>query len=204
MAHINGKPFLQHQLEYIERFGLKDILILTGYMGEQIMEYLEDGSKFDLNIQYSRENNPLGTGGALQNARNKLENEFLLLNGDTFMPINYPELIDLYHRNNTLATITVYSNQDLIIKNNITTDEDDLVSRYSKRESKGMRYVDSGVIALKKKIVDLIPQDRNCSLEEEIYIQLIEMKEMKTYITDQRFYDMGSQEGITLMEKILS
>ena len=168
------------------------------------MEYFEDGSKFDLNIQYSRENNPLGTGGALQNARNKLENEFLLLNGDTFMPINYPELIDLYHRNNTLATITVYSNQDLIIKNNITTDEDDLVSRYSKRESKGMRYVDSGVIALNKKIVDLIPQDRNCSLEEEIYIQLIEMKEMKTYITDQRFYDMGSQEGITLMEKILS
>jgi len=89
MVPIHGKPFLQYQLELIKSLGINEVLLLVGYLGKQIEEYFGGGPKFGLNIEYSYENNPLGTGGALKNAEEKLAEKFLLLNGDTFLPMDY-------------------------------------------------------------------------------------------------------------------
>ncbi len=93
MIQVAGKPFLQHQLELLQASGIDRSLLLAAYLGEQIEEYFGDGEKLKLNISYSYEQMPLGTGGALKNAEQKLQNSFVLLNGDTYLEIDYSALL---------------------------------------------------------------------------------------------------------------
>jgi len=203
MIPIHGKPFLQYQLELIKSFGINEVLLLVSYFGNQIEEYFYNGSKFGLKIGYSYEASPLGTGGALKNAGDKLEREFLLLNGDTFLPIDYGELIKYFRRSTKIGVITVYNNSEMITPNNIAIGETNLVTDYSKKDSKKMTHVDAGVMVFRKDVVDLIPRTEICSLEEEIFPKLIKMKELLAFPTGQRFYDMGSFKGLDIIKGVL-
>ena len=82
MAPVAGMPYLEHQLRLLERQSLRDVLLLTGYLGDQIESYFGNGGQLGLRIRYSRERRPLGTGGALREARRLLDQSFLLMYGD--------------------------------------------------------------------------------------------------------------------------
>jgi NDP-sugar pyrophosphorylase family protein len=200
---IHGKPFLEYQLELIRSAGLKNVLLLVSYLGDRIEEYFDDGSQAGLNIKYSYEKEPMGTGGALKNAEDKLEEEFLLLNGDTFLPIDYGKLMEYFQKNTAMGMITAYDNHDEIVPNNIRIEGSNLVAGYSKKDHGGKTHVDAGAVIFRKKIVDLIKEGQICSLEEEIFPELIQMKELMAFPTSQRFYDMGNLAGLKLLEEIL-
>ena len=203
MIPIHHRPFLEHLLELIKPFGINRVLLLTGYLGEQIEKHFGDGSKFGLKIEYSYEQTLLGTGGALKNARDKLAEEFLLLNGDTLLPIDYRGLIESFHRYNKIGTVAVFSDPKRIIANNIAVGQSNLVIDYNKKDSVGMTHVDAGVMVFKKNVLDMIPEARVCSLEKEVFHKLIGMKQLSVLPINQRFYDMGSLEGLRLLEEVL-
>ena len=108
MADICGKPFLQYLLEMLRDKGITEVIFALGYMGEMIEEYFQDGSAFGLKIAYSYEEEPLGTGGAIRNALLKiLEEEVLVLNADTYFPMDYQGLLRFHQENDgdfSLAT----------------------------------------------------------------------------------------------------
>ena len=108
MADICGKPFLQYLLEMLRDKGITEVIFALGYMGEMIEEYFQDGSAFGLKIAYSYEEEPLGTGGAIRNALPKiLEEEVLVLNADTYFPMDYQGLYHFHQENDgdfSLAT----------------------------------------------------------------------------------------------------
>ena len=111
MADICGKPFLQYLLEMLREKGITEVIFALGYMGEMIEEYFQDGSAFGLKIAYSYEEEPLGTGGAIRNALPKiLEEEVLVLNADTYFPMDYQGLLRFHQENDgdfSLATRAV-------------------------------------------------------------------------------------------------
>lgn len=111
MADICGKPFLQCLLEMLRDKGITEVIFALGYMGEMIEEYFQDGSAFGLKIAYSYEEEPLGTGGAIRNALPKiLEEEVLVLNADTYFPMDYQGLYHFHQENDgdfSLATRAV-------------------------------------------------------------------------------------------------
>ena len=111
MADICGKPFLQYLLEMLRDKGITEVIFALGYMGEMIEEYFQDGSVFGLKIAYSYEEEPLGTGGAIRNALPKiLEEEVLVLNADTYFPMDYQGLLRFHQENDgdfSLATRAV-------------------------------------------------------------------------------------------------
>jgi len=111
MADICGKPFLQYLLEMLRDKGITEVIFALGYMGEMIEEYFQDGSAFGLKIAYSYEEEPLGTGGAIRNALPKiLEEEVLVLNADTYFPMDYQGLLRFHQENDgdfSLATRVV-------------------------------------------------------------------------------------------------
>lgn len=203
MVPINGKPFLEYQLELVKSFGLTEVLILAGYLGNQVEKYFGDGSLFGLSIKYSYEMKLLGTGGALRNAKDILLKEFLLLNGDTFLPIDYGELIRYFHKNNKTGVITAYNNCDKIALNNIAIGEANFVIDYDKKDPLAKTHVDAGAIILKKDVLGIIPESRVCSLEEEVFPRLIQMKQLLAFPTSQRFYDIGSPEGLKVIKEVL-
>lgn len=200
---VHGKPFLQYQLELLKFFGITDVLLLVSYLGEQIEEYFHDGSQFGLRIQYSHEDAPLGTGGALKNAEGKLREGFLLLNGDTLLAIDYQRLVASYQREQELGLIVAFENPDHVVANNLAVAPDNRIVAYNKREPTSMTHVDAGVSVFSKRILDLIPPGRVCSLEEETYPELIERQELWAFPTQQLFYDMGSFPGLETIADIL-
>lgn len=152
LAPVHGKPFLQHQLELIKSFGICEVLLLVSYLGHKIEEYFGDGSKLGLKIEYSYEESRLGTGGALKNAEDKLAEHFLLLNGDTFLAIDYGELIGYFLHSNKIGLVAVYDNSVEVASNNIAVDESNLVLKYTKRSPRAMTHVDAGAMVFKKNI----------------------------------------------------
>jgi mannose-1-phosphate guanylyltransferase / phosphomannomutase len=203
MVSIHGKPFLRYQLELIKSFNFNNVLLLVSYLGTQIEDYFGDGSRFGLKIEYLHEEIPLGTGGALKNAENKIADEFLLLNGDTFLPIEYDKLVAYFHYSNKIGVITIYNNCEKVAPNNTKIGVSNLVVNYNKKNSKGMTHVDAGAMVFKKKILNLIPEGQVCSLEENTFCELIKREEMAAFVAKQQFYDMGSIKKLEVIKGVL-
>lgn len=212
MIAVAGKPFLEHQLELLRRAGIGRALLLVAYLGEQIQRYFGDGSKTGCGISYSFEPSPLGTGGALKNAEAQLQDAFVLVNGDTYLAIDYLALVRRFSELNCAALIVAYEKRGAALEdipanqvpNNLAVGRDDLVTAYRKRDPGGLSHIDAGVIVLKKEILAALPAGQKCSLEEEIYPHLIAQGQMRAWATSEPFYDMGSPAGLAALEEKLA
>lgn len=206
MAPVRGVPYLEHQLRLLARQGLKDIVALTGYLAEQIEEYFGDGGRMGLRIRYSREPQPLGTGGALRHARPLLAEVFLVIYGDSYLRIDYAAVGDLLVR--SAAVMAVYRDPfgETNVRPNVELDADGAVLRYDKRAAgdAGLEYIEAGVLALRRSVLDLIPPSGAVSLEEQIFPMLIERRQLWAFPTAQRFYDMGTPERLQALEAYLA
>ncbi len=203
MLTVNGKPFLHHQIQLLKSHGLRRMLLLVAYLGEQIQQYFGDGAAMGVHIDYSYEPAPLGTGGALKNAAAKLDSEFVVLNGDTYLDIDYQDLFAFFETCDSDGLTVAFRNEEHAVRNNLAFALDRIVTAYSKQESSGLTHVDAGATVLRKKILDSIPAGRKCSLEEEIFPLLIKSKQLKAWPTRQRFIDMGTAAGLAALEQRL-
>ncbi|MFH1782724.1 MAG: sugar phosphate nucleotidyltransferase [Candidatus Omnitrophota bacterium] len=204
MVKILDKPFLEYQINLLRSYKITSFVICCCYLKEVIMDYFRDGSEFDVNIEYSIEKDFLGTGGALKNAKKLITDKFLFLNGDSYLDIDYHGLVEFSLNNDYLGTIVSYDNQINILKNNIQLNEKNMITGYSKVSEHGMDHIDAGVAIFNKKVLDLIPGDRQVSLEEEIYPSLIQKRQLAGYVVSKRFYDIGTLEGIKDIEEVLA
>jgi N-acetyl-alpha-D-muramate 1-phosphate uridylyltransferase len=203
MLEVCGKPFLEHQFELLRSYGLNDILVLAGYLGEKIEEYFGDGRQMGLHIEYSFEKTPMGTGGALKLAEKLLDDRFILLNGDTLLPIDYTDFAGEFIRHNCSAMIVAYDNALNIARNNLKINSDGNVLSYNKDDSDRMTHLDAGVIAVRKSVLEIIPASKVCSFEREVFVKLIEAGGMAAYVTSTRFVDMGTFAGLNEIAKVL-
>lgn len=204
MIEVCGKPFLFHLINYLKRFGITDILLLTGYLGEIIENYFEDGSRFDVHISYSREPEPLGTGGALLYAKDKLKDKFILCNGDTLPQVDFYLLAQAFKDNSQACSIMlVYDNSGVHFKPNVSLDSAGLITGYDCGANTQMTYTNSGVIIIKKAALDVRSFSMPCSLENDYYPAWIKDRQLVAFSTFLRFYDMGSPGGYKEMEAFL-
>ncbi len=206
MLPFNGKPFLYYIISLLEKQGIKDIVLCIGYLGEQVKDFFGDGKKLGVNIKYSVESRQLlGTGGALRQARPLLDEYFLVLNGDTYLPVDYPEVEKEYRRLGRKAMMVVYNNEaNTGVKNNVALGGDQVVVSYDKKgTSPDLKYAEAGAVILQKEALDFIPEGEKISFEDGIYQRLITRGEMAACITSQRFYDIGTPEQRQVFEKLV-
>ncbi|MBU1125899.1 MAG: NTP transferase domain-containing protein, partial [Candidatus Omnitrophica bacterium] len=153
MADIKKRPFLEYQLALLKKYQISEIVLCVGYLKDAILGYFGDGSRFGLRIEYSIENDFLGTGGALKQAAGLLSDEFLMLYGDSFLPIDYTALCAEWEKSSTEAMVVCYDNHECIAENNIYLDPQGLVQSYNKRTpDKRANSVEAGVSVLKKEV----------------------------------------------------
>src|SRR3990167_7558879 len=204
LVRVQGKPFLQHQLEQLKRGGVQDVLLLVGYRGRQIEETFGDDARLGLRLRYSAEDMPLGTGGALRKAEELLPDDFLLLNGDTLLPLGYEELWKTYRQSQKLGLLVAYENPDRALENNLALGSDRLVTAYHRHNPAGLTHVDAGLGVFSKRLLQFIPPALRVALEEEVYPMLIHRNQLAGFSTPQRFYDMGSFAGLEALERGLT
>ena len=164
MVEINEKPLLLYQMEYLKKFGITNIILSVGYLWEKIQDFFGDGAGFGINIQYSVEEGFRGTGGALKLAKEALNDDFFLVNGDTYHPIDYSDLESFYltsraNKQDLVGVLSIFTNQDKIINNNnLAVDPQNYILRYDKvNETQDMNGVDAGVAIFSKNVIDHIP-----------------------------------------------
>ncbi len=203
MVAINGRPFLEYQLAWLRRCGLRRILLLIGYLSDTIRHHFDDGSHWGMAIDYSVEPTPLGTAGALKWAEARLEDRFLLLNGDTYLPIDYKAMIARFEPGEMAALMAVYGNQEGLAPNNVAVDEDNQVSRYEKSASAGLTHVDAGAYVMTKEIVTRMLAGRPCSLEHDIFPTLAAAGKLGAYPVRERYYDIGTFERLEVASRVI-
>ena len=205
MIIIRNKPFLYYQIIYLKRSGIKNILLLVGYLGDQIKNYFGDGSIFGLSIKYSEDKHCLGTGGAIKQAAQLLDDSFFLIYGDSFLPIEYDKIFERFIENGKRGLLVISHNSDPFARGNITIDKDSNIIRYEKDGSNSrLKYIDAGVGVLSKDILTFLGQHEITSLEKEGFPELIKHKELAGFITDERFYDIGTVAGLNKFRRRLN
>ena len=193
---VNGRPFLQYQLELFKRSGISDVVLCVGYLGDQIKSYFGDGSRFGVDIHYSEEGEHLlGTAGAIRHAAGFLTDEFFLTYGDSYLLLDYRAVMDWFRQRDKLGLMVVYRNCDQLDRSNVIV-EGDLVKVYDKEGcTPGMEYINYGVSVLRKEALSLIPPGRPFT-QEDFYQLLIGQEQLLAFETRQRFYEIGSRHGL--------
>ncbi len=208
LVPVAGVPYLDHQIRLLERQSLTDIVLLTGYLGEQLEERFGDGSRFGVRIRYSREKQPLGTGGALREARELLAESFLVIYGDSYLPIEYASVGRLLATTAASAVMAVYRDLrgETSVRCNVAMDADGTILRYDKRAvgDVELEYVEAGVLVLRRSVLELIPATGAASLEEQVFPILIDRRRLLGFATQQRFYDMGTPDRLRVIEEYLA
>lgn len=206
MVLVNGEPFLLHLLRFLKSQGSNDIVLCIGYLGKQVQDFFGNGKSLEMNIKYSQEReNLLGTAGALKQTQSLLDDYFLVINGDTYLPIDCSEVESTFRGRNKKALMVVYNNQENTgVKNNVALDDNLMVVRYDKKShGHSLKYVEAGVLVLRREALNLIQEGFPVSLEDGLYPTLIQQRELAAYVTQQRFYDIGTLEQQRIFEGFL-
>jgi NDP-sugar pyrophosphorylase family protein len=175
MIQINNTPIIELQVNWLKKCGVIDIIVLVGHLKEKIKHHLADGKKFGVNISYIEENVPLGTGGALKNAK-----DHIIQNGDTdsgFFVINGDILTNLdpftisYKGSMTLALVPLKSTFGIVETNG------DLVSKFIEKPYIKDTWINAGVYYFSNEIFDYLPDNGN--LETVTLPMLVEKQKLK-------------------------
>jgi NDP-sugar pyrophosphorylase family protein len=204
LVPVNGKPFLEHVLRLLREWGLTRILLLHGYHGDQLERAFGDGAALGVSISY-RHDGPvlLGTGGALRNAMDLLEDEFFVLYGDTFLDIDYGEVERAFRSSGKPALMTVLRNQGRWDASNVIFADGRLV-RYDKKDRvPEMEFIDYGLAALRKEIIAELPHGEPQDLAG-LYSRLVREGRMTGHEVFQRFYEIGTPRGLAETEAWLA
>lgn len=205
MMKINGVPFLQILLKLLKTKGISDVVLCVGYLSNVIEDFFQTGKNFNMNIKYSKEKEPLGTGGAIKNAEIFLEDEFIVINGDTFVDIDYSKLTDFSHEKGKLCTMCGYANDEKnnAIVNNLFIDSKGNVISYSKdKELSELNCVDIGVYYIQKKALEFFENKHPLSFELDVFPKLIALNEVAGYFNEEKFYDIGTLERVKKFNEI--
>jgi N-acetyl-alpha-D-muramate 1-phosphate uridylyltransferase len=196
LVDVAGQPFIVRQLAYLKDQGVTRVVLCVGYLGEQIEAVVGDGSASGLSVSYSQDWPKLmGTGGALRRALPLLDSRFLVLYGDSYLPIDFARVEQAFLASGKPALMTVQRNANQWDKSNVLFLNNVLVE-YNKRAPRPeMSHIDYGLGALSSQI--LLKQSAEEPFDlADIYHELSLAGELAGYEVHERFYEIGSHGGL--------
>jgi len=180
------------------------VVLCVGYRDEQIRSYAGDGSRFDLEIEYSSDGPVLlGTGGAIRRALPLLGDEFLVLYGDSYLPCDYARVQECFQVSAKQGLMTVFRNEGSWDSSNVEFSEGRILSYEKVLRTERMRHIDYGLGAFRCSVFQGLPENQRCDLAT-IYQDLLRRGELAAIEVPERFYEIGSYEGIRELGEHLS
>ena len=204
MAEVLGKPFLAWQIEQLKKFGILDIIISIGHLGDKIKLYFRDGEKLGTRIKYAEERQPLGTGGALRNASRYLTSgkKFLVVSGDTYLDLDFPDFLRFHDEKNSLITMALARRERPSKSGCVEIDKENRIVKFVEKE-KGAGLINAGYLIFSSEVFDYMPKKNKFSLEYDLYPKLVKTKRIFGYVTSGYFRDLGNPEDYEAMKKEL-
>ncbi len=203
LVPVAGKPFLAHQLELLRSRGIRRAVLCIGHLGEMIQRDFGDGKNFGVQLDYSFDGAKLlGTGGAIKRALPKLGEEFFVLYGDSYLPIDYAPVAEFFHRSGKLGLMTVYRNEGKYDTSNVVFADGEIKVYDKKLKSSDMRHIDYGLSLFKSSVFNSYSAGQPFDLAE-VMGKLVREKQLAGYEVAERFYEIGSPAGLAELETLL-
>lgn len=196
LLDIAGSPFIDHQMRLLRRNGIRRVVLCLGHLGKQIQRHLGDGAAFDLQLDYSYDGDrPLGTGGAIRAALDKLGDVFWVMYGDSYMDIDYPAILAHFDRSGASALMTVLQNNKQWDTSNVLFENGRLL-RYDKAHpTPDMNHIDYGAALLRREAFADVPPGQAFDLAD-LYSRLVAERRMIGYEVTRRFYEIGTAASL--------
>jgi NDP-sugar pyrophosphorylase family protein len=203
MIEVAGEPFIAHQLRLARREGISRVVLCVGYLWEPIRDFVADGRRFGLHVDYAVDGPKLlGTGGALRKALDKLGPEFLVMYGDSWLDTAFPPIVNAFRESGKSALMTVFRNDGRWDRSNVWFENGE-IKRYDKRETlPQMHYIDWGLSVITADVLLREPTDTPFDLAE-MFSALVQRNELAGYEVKTRFYEIGSAEGLAETDALL-
>jgi NDP-sugar pyrophosphorylase family protein len=196
LIEINGRPFVDWQLDLLIEHGYSDFIFCVSYKSDAVQEYLGDGSSRGARIQYSLDGDTqLGTGGAIQKALPKLGEKFGVIYGDSYLSINYTVVEQFFLNSRSHALMTVYENKNEFDSSNVEFIDGKLINYEKGSNSRQMHHIDYGISFFRE--AAFRPWQNLSSFDlSEVFHQLATQGELLGFEVFERFYEIGSLQGI--------
>lgn len=204
MVEVAGKPFVFHQLDWLRREGVGRVVLCVGHLGDKIRAAVGDGVMWDLSVEYSFDGDRLlGTGGALKKALPKLGDAFFVLYGDSYLCCSFAEVEKAFRAAAKPALMTVFENCSRWDKSNVLFRTNGLACYDKRHPTREMRHIDYGLTALSADVLASYGDDNAFDLADFLS-SLSARGELAGYEVKDRFYEIGSPEGLEETEEFLS
>ena len=202
MMDIRGKTVTEHLFDLFKKYGIRDMLMSVGYMKEKVEEYYGDGSKFGVNIDYIKEDEPLGTAGPLKLAKQHLKTSFIVTNGDELKTINIPRMFRLHKRKGALATIALTTVKDPSQYGVARVSGSRILEfvEKPKAEETPSNLINSGFYIMEPEVIDMIPKGFSM-LEKDVFPKLAKEGRLRGFLSEGQWFDIGSLERYEAAKK---
>ena len=203
LVEVGGEPFIAHQLRLLYFHGVRRVVISAWYRGDMIRDYVGDGSEFDMQVSYVFDGDkPLGTGGAIRRALPLLNEPFFVLYGDSYLPCNYAEIQARFELSGQPALMTVYRNEGKWDTSNVEMRGETIIKYDKNKRSPAMQFIDYGLGIFRPDVFRGLKDGEYADLAN-IYRDLARDKKLAAYLAYQRFYEIGSYEGLRELDEVL-
>jgi NDP-sugar pyrophosphorylase family protein len=201
---VNGEPFIAHQLRLLEAAGIERVVLCVGYLGERILEFVGDGARFGLTVEFCFDGPVLlGTAGAVKMALPRLGRQFFVLYGDSYLPCDYRSVMTAFESSGKEALITVYRNEGQWDASNIYFADDRILAYDKSSPSSRMRHIDYGLGVFRDSAFAAVAGSEPYDLAV-LYQELLRRDELAGVEIRERFYEIGSAEGLRDLSEFLA
>jgi NDP-sugar pyrophosphorylase family protein len=203
LIEINGEPFLAHQLRLLRSRGIERAVLCVGHLGEMVREFAGSGERFNIELEYSFDGPVLrGTGGAIHQALPLLGDAFFVLYGDSYLPCDYARVEQAFRASGKSGLMTVFENSDRWDASNVEFSDGRILAYDKRSRPPRMRYIDYGLGVFSRAAFTPLEPGSVCDLAE-IYQKLLAADQLAGCEVPERFYEIGSREGIEDLSRML-
>jgi mannose-1-phosphate guanylyltransferase len=190
------RPFIAYMLEWVARHGVNDVVMSCGFLATAVRNVLGDGSQYGLRLRFIEEPEPRGTAGALKYAEDFLDERFLMLNGDVLTDLDLTAQIAQHDATGAVGTLALVPVADPTAYGLVRLHPDQSVKEFVEKPSADQidtKLISAGAYVLERAVLDLIPADRNVSIEREVWPQLVG-EGLYGFAADAYWLDIGTPE----------
>lgn len=204
LVDVAGEPFVAHQLRLLGRQGIKKVVMCVGYLGEMVRDFIGDGSSLGLEVEFVFDGERLlGTGGAIKKALPLLGDRFFVLYGDSYLECDYQTVQTAFVHSGKQALMTVFFNDGQWDNSNVDF-RDGVIRDYNKKnQTQRMRHIDYGLGVFHARSFDVVASNQPYDLYE-LYRYLLRQGELAALEIHQRFYEIGSFQGLEELRRYLT
>ena len=208
MISVKGKPVIQHNIEWIKKFGITEFLINLHHLPEVVMNYFGDGSKFDIDIIYSIEREPVGTAGGVKYFKKELKEPFLVWYADNLSNCKLNNLVRVHNEKKCLGTMALYNRDDETAAKSgiVRLDENNMITGYVEKpkvEELFTHLIGAGVIVFEPEILDYIQDDIFQDFGKDILPKLVNKLYGYKMDSDEKLWWIDTEEDLKRCEQVL-